>query len=173
MWTQASAPLLLLLLACCVCTAEAQSDGSRRQSIWDDPIKSKTKANDLCTMIITGQGEHTRLRLSCQSTKQSYWCEYVSGASYNKNHYFVQMMWGLRKLHDACQAPRHIKPHMCRKATDDSQMVFFRGHFKLSGVRRTKLKFYSDLFRFFDLLILWLSSPTSPSSWSWRAFPIS
>ncbi|KAF1385045.1 hypothetical protein PFLUV_G00126510 [Perca fluviatilis] len=63
MWTQDSA--LLLLLACCLWSAEAQSDG--RQSIWDDPIKFKTKANDVCSMIITGQGEYTRLRLLCLS----------------------------------------------------------------------------------------------------------
>ncbi|XP_041800576.1 fibroblast growth factor binding protein 2a [Chelmon rostratus] len=133
MWTQAIA--LLLLLACCLRPAEAQSDGSRRQSIWDDPIKFKTKENDLCTMIITGQGEFTRLRLWCQSSKRSYWCEYVGQPhtcrSYNKNprHYFVQMMWGLRKLHNACQAPRQIQPHMCRKATNDSQMVFSSASF--------------------------------------------
>lgn len=128
MWTQAST--LLLLLACCLWSAEAQSDSSRTQSIWDDPITFKTKENDLCTMTITGQGDHTRLRLSCQGTKRSYWCEYLGTPRtcrpYNKNprHYFVQMMWGLRKLGNACRAPRHIKPHMCKKATDDSQMVF-------------------------------------------------
>lgn len=136
MWTQASA---LLLLACCLCPAEAQSNGSRRQSIWDVPIRFKTKANDLCTMMITGQGEYTRLRLSCQSNKRSYWCEYVGKpytcGPYNKNprHYFVQMMWGLRKLHNACQAPRVIKPHMCRKANDESQMVFSSASFSRSS----------------------------------------
>ncbi|XP_070693357.1 fibroblast growth factor binding protein 2a [Pempheris klunzingeri] len=124
MWTQASA--LLLLLACCLWSAEAQ----RTKSIWDDPIQFKTKKQDLCTMIITGQGEYTKLRLSCQGSKSSYWCDYVGKPHtcrpYNKNprHYFIQMMWGLRKLHNACQAPRQIKPHMCRNADDDSQMVF-------------------------------------------------
>ncbi|XP_051276436.1 fibroblast growth factor binding protein 2a [Dicentrarchus labrax] len=128
MWTQAGA--LLLLLACCLRSAQAQSNSGRRQSIWDEPIKFNTKGKDLCTMIITGQGEFTRLRLSCQGSKRSYWCEYVGKPytcrAYNKNprHYFVQMMWGLRKLHNACQGPRQIQPHMCRKATDDSQMVF-------------------------------------------------
>lgn len=136
MWTQASA--LLLLLACCLQPAEAQGDGSRRQSIWDDPITFRTKENDFCTMIVTGQGEYTRLRLSCKSSERSYWCEYVGKPytcrSYNKNprHYFVQMMWGLRKLHNACQAPRQIQPHMCRKATDDSQMVFSSASFSWS-----------------------------------------
>ncbi|XP_069557780.1 fibroblast growth factor binding protein 2a [Brachyistius frenatus] len=135
MWTQATA----LLLACsCLWPAEAQSDGGRRQSIWDDPIKFTTKAKDLCTMLVTGHGEYTRLRLSCQSNKRSYWCEYVGKpytcSPYNKNprHYFVQMMWNLRKLHNACQAPRQIKPHMCRKATDESQMVFSSASFSRS-----------------------------------------
>ncbi|XP_022615905.1 fibroblast growth factor-binding protein 2-like [Seriola dumerili] len=137
MWTQAST-LLLLLLACCLWPAEAQSDGSRRQSIWDDPIQFNTKANDLCTMIITGHGEYTRLRVSCQSSKRSYWCEYVGKPytcrSYNKNprHYFVQMMWDFRKLHNACWAPRQIQPHMCRRATNDSQMVFSSASFPRS-----------------------------------------
>ncbi|KAM9357361.1 fibroblast growth factor binding protein 2a [Symphorus nematophorus] len=132
MWTQASS-LLLLLLACCLRSAEAQA--GRRQSIWEDPIKFKTKGNDMCTMIVTGQGEYTRLRLSCKGSTRSYWCEYLGTPhtcrTYNKNprHYFVQMMWGLRKLHNACQAPRQIKPHMCRMASDDSQMVFSTASF--------------------------------------------
>nr|XP_019962824.1 PREDICTED: fibroblast growth factor-binding protein 2-like [Paralichthys olivaceus] len=130
MWTQASPPLLLpLLLACCLWPAEAQSDG-RMQNIWDDPIKFKTKADDFCNMTITGHGEFTRMRLSCQSSKRSYWCEYVGKPyncrMYNKKprHYFIQMMWGFRRIHNACEAPKKIRPHMCRKATDDSQMVF-------------------------------------------------
>uniref|UniRef100_A0A3Q1B582 Fibroblast growth factor binding protein 2a n=1 Tax=Amphiprion ocellaris TaxID=80972 RepID=A0A3Q1B582_AMPOC len=107
----------------------------RRQSIWDDPIRFSTKAKDVCTMSVTGHGEYTKLRLSCQSNRRSYWCEYVGKPqtcrTYNKNprHYFVQMMWNLRKLHNACQAPREIKPHMCRKATDESQMVFSSASF--------------------------------------------
>lgn len=89
-------------------------------------------------MIITGQGEYTRLRLSCQGAKRSYWCEYVgmpqTCRAYNKNprHYFVQMSWGLRKLYNACQAPREIKPFMCRKASDDSQMIFSAASFSRS-----------------------------------------
>ncbi|KAK1903725.1 Fibroblast growth factor-binding protein 2 [Dissostichus eleginoides] len=131
MWTQVSA--LLLPLACCLWSAEAQT--ANRQSIWNDPIQFNTKAKDQCTMTITGQGEYTRLRLTCQSRQRSYWCEYIGRphtcGSYNKNprHYFVQMMWGLRKLHNACLGPRQIKPHMCRKAGDESQMVFSTGSF--------------------------------------------
>ncbi|XP_045886960.1 fibroblast growth factor binding protein 2a [Micropterus dolomieu] len=135
MWTST----MLLLLACCLWSAEAQSEGSRRQSIWDDQITFHTKVKDLCTMIITGHGEYTRLRLSCQGSKRTYWCEYVGKpytcSSYNKNprHYFVQMMWGLRKLYNACQGPRQIQPHMCRKATNDSQMVFSSASFSRSS----------------------------------------
>ncbi|XP_034546463.1 fibroblast growth factor-binding protein 2 [Notolabrus celidotus] len=125
---------LLLLLACCVWSAESQSEG-RRQSIWDEPIKFNTKTKDMCTMVVTGQGEYTRLRLSCQSNKRSYWCEYLGKPNtcrpYSKNprHYFVQMSWGLRKLQNACMGPKQIKPHMCKKATDESQMVFSSASF--------------------------------------------
>ncbi|XP_029918095.1 fibroblast growth factor binding protein 2a [Myripristis murdjan] len=133
MWTQISA--LLLLLACCLWPAEAQGETGRRKNIWDDPIQFQTKAKDKCTMIITGQREYTRLRISCQSNKRSYWCEYIGKPAmcrnYNNNprHYFSQMMWGLRKLQNACQAPRTIKPQMCRRATDESQMVFSSASF--------------------------------------------
>ncbi|KAM3866969.1 fibroblast growth factor binding protein 2a [Diretmus argenteus] len=132
MWTQAGT--LLLLLACCLWLAEAQSDTRRRMSIWDDPIKFNTKASETCTMMITGQGELTRLRISCRGV-HSYWCEYVGKPhtcpAYNNNprHFFVQMMWRLRKLHNPCRAPRLIKPHMCRMASDESQMIFSSASF--------------------------------------------
>ncbi|KAM6999949.1 fibroblast growth factor binding protein 2a [Tautogolabrus adspersus] len=134
MCTKAGPLLLLVLLACCAWSAESQGAG-RRQSIWDDPIKFETKSKDSCTMIVTGHGEYTRLRLSCKSNTRSYWCEYLGKPytcrSYSKNprHYFVQMMWGLRKLQNACLAPKQIKPFMCRKATDESQMVFSSASF--------------------------------------------
>lgn len=131
MWTQASA--LLLLLACCLWPAEAQRDG--RQNIWDDPITFNTKSQDSCNMTITGQRQYTKLRVSCLRGKWSYWCDFVGKPEtcrpYNKNprHYFVQMMWGFRKLFHACQGPRRIKPHMCRNATDESQMIFSTASF--------------------------------------------
>ncbi|XP_017272922.1 fibroblast growth factor binding protein 2a [Kryptolebias marmoratus] len=124
MWIRATA----LLLAFFLWPSEAQSDGGRKPSIWDEPIKFTTKNKDKCTMIITGQGENTNLRLSCQGVRR-YWCDFVGKphtcSAYNKNprHYFVQMMWTLRKLPNACRGPRQIKPHMCRKASDDSLMV--------------------------------------------------
>ncbi|CAI5653034.1 fibroblast growth factor binding protein 2a [Oreochromis niloticus] len=140
MWAQTAA----LLLACCFWPAEAQT--KRGQSIWDPPIKFNTKAKDSCTMIVTGQGEFTRLRLACQRNKRSYWCDYMGKPQtctpYNKNprHYFVQMMWNLRKLDNACQAPKQIKPHMCRKATDDSQMVFSSSPFSQSRAEASSRK---------------------------------
>lgn len=124
-----------LLLSACSFFWAASAQGERRQNIWNDPIIFNTKARDKCTMIITGQGEYTKLKLSCQGPRRSYWCEYVGKPytcrSFNKNprHYFIQMMWGLRKLNNACQAPRVIKPHMCRKSTDESQMVFSAASF--------------------------------------------
>ncbi|KAM4621659.1 fibroblast growth factor binding protein 2a [Polymixia lowei] len=126
MWIQAG---VLLLLACWLCPA------ADAQSIWDNPIRFNTKANDVCTMYVTGQGEYTRLRISCRGRQRSYWCEYLGKPhtcrTYNNRprHYFTQMMWGLRKLQNACQAPRFIKPHMCRKETDESQMVFSSSSF--------------------------------------------
>lgn len=131
MWTQASA-LLLLLLACCLSPADAQSN--RGQGIWEQPITFKTKSKDSCAMTITGLRQYTRLRVSCHGSN-FYWCDFVGKPQtcrpYNKNprHYFVQIMWGLRKLTHACQGPRRIKPHMCRNATDESQMMFSSSSF--------------------------------------------
>lgn len=134
MWTQTSL-LLLLLLACCLWPGEAQSDGIGAQNIWDDPIKFKTKTKDSCTMAVTGYREYTKLRVACESINRSYWCDFLGKPQtcrqYNKNprHYFVQMMWGFRKLRHACNGPRRIKPHMCRDASDESQMIFSTASF--------------------------------------------
>ncbi|KAM6953129.1 fibroblast growth factor binding protein 2a [Aplochiton taeniatus] len=137
MWTQAGT--LLLLLACCLSATEAQSENGparpngnaeTRKSVWEDPIQFNSKGGDLCTMIVTGQGELTRLRISCQGDERSYWCEYSGKPqlcrAYNNNprHYFTQIMWDLRKLQNACQAPKTIKPQMCKRAPEESQMVF-------------------------------------------------
>lgn len=128
MWTQATA--LLLMLTCCLWTAEGQINDGRKRSVWEDPVTFTTKANDFCTMIVTGQGDLTKLRVSCHGSKGAYWCDYFGKPNlcrpYNNNprHYFVQMMWDLRKLHNACQGPKQVKPHMCRKASDETQMVF-------------------------------------------------
>ncbi|KAG7461685.1 hypothetical protein MATL_G00193680 [Megalops atlanticus] len=126
MKAQASA---LLLVACCLWTAEGQGEPSKK-SIWEDPIQFATKTKDTCTMIVTGQGDLTKLRVSCKNKDKEYWCEYTGKPhmcrSYNNNprHYFTQIMWDLRKLPNACQGARVIKPQMCKRAPDDAQMVF-------------------------------------------------
>ncbi|KAJ8384866.1 hypothetical protein AAFF_G00197760 [Aldrovandia affinis] len=119
----------LLLLACCLWAAQGQND-SAKKSIWDDPIKFNTKAKDACLMHVSGQGDYTKLRISCRNQAKSYYCDYQGKPnfcrSYNNNprHYFTQIMWDLRKLQNACQGPRLLKPLMCKKATDEAQMVF-------------------------------------------------
>lgn len=122
-----SGSALLLLCHCLLWATVAPGVG---QSIWDEPIQFKTKSEDQCSMIITGQGEFTKLRISCHGGQQAYWCEYLGTPHtcrpYNKNprHYFIQIMWNLRKQHQACQGPRLLRPHMCRKAPDEAQMAF-------------------------------------------------
>uniref|UniRef100_A0A673WK10 Fibroblast growth factor binding protein 2a n=1 Tax=Salmo trutta TaxID=8032 RepID=A0A673WK10_SALTR len=101
-----------------------------RKSGWEDPIQFNNKAKDLCNMSVTGQGDVTRLRISCQGAERTYWCEYTGKPqmcrSYNNNprHYFTQIMWDLRKLQNACQSPKAIKPQMCKRAPEDAQMLF-------------------------------------------------
>ncbi|XP_026214337.1 fibroblast growth factor-binding protein 2-like [Anabas testudineus] len=127
MWAQASA-LLMLLLACCLWPADAQS--IRGQNIWDEPIKFKTKSNHSCTMTITHPRQYTRMRVECTSRKNLYWCDFVGKPQtcrpYNKNpqHYFVEILWGFRNLTHACRGQMRIKPHMCRNATNKSDMTF-------------------------------------------------
>ncbi|XP_036424688.1 fibroblast growth factor binding protein 2a [Colossoma macropomum] len=121
-----------LLLSCCFWSSLAQShDGEeQRRSVWDDPIQFSTKAKDQCSMMVTGQGELTKLRISCQSQDRSYWCEYQGRPHvcrpYNNNprHFFTQIMWDLRKLRNACQGKSAFKPFMCKRASDEAQMVF-------------------------------------------------
>lgn len=84
-------------------------------------------------MTLTGQGELTRLRISCVNQEGSYSCEYEGKPdtcrNYNTNprHFFTQIMWELRKLNNACQGPQNLKPTMCKKSSDESQMVFLTG----------------------------------------------
>ncbi|KAG7458732.1 hypothetical protein MATL_G00223750 [Megalops atlanticus] len=119
----------LLFVACCLWAAHGQND-STKKSIWDDPIKFNTKAQDACLMHVSGQGDFTKLRISCRNQAKSYYCDYQGKPnfcrSYNNNprHYFTQLMWELRKLQNACQGPKVMRPPMCRKAADEAQMVF-------------------------------------------------
>ena len=124
-----TAALLLFLVACCLWAVEGQ-DGAPRRSVWDDPVTFVTKDKDRCAMHVTGQGDMTNLRVSCQGRDRSYWCDYRGKPqicrSYNNNprHYFTQIMWDLRKLQHACQGPVTYKPQMCKKASDEARMVF-------------------------------------------------
>uniref|UniRef100_A0A8B9HJW8 Fibroblast growth factor binding protein 2a n=1 Tax=Astyanax mexicanus TaxID=7994 RepID=A0A8B9HJW8_ASTMX len=121
-----------LLLSCCFWASLAQSydEEEQRRGAWNDPIQFITKAKDQCSMIITGQEDLTKLRISCQSRARSYWCEYQGRPHlcrpYNSNprHFFTQIMWDLRKLRNACQGRTVLKNFMCSKATHEAQMVF-------------------------------------------------
>lgn len=81
-------------------------------------------------MIITGQEDLTKLRISCQSQDRSYWCEYQGRPHicrpYNSNprHFFKQIMWDLRKLRNACQGRTVLNNFMCKKAPHEAQMIF-------------------------------------------------
>lgn len=129
-----------LVLSCCVWAAVAHNrDGEdaaevgRSKSILEEPIQFVTKAKDRCSMTLTGHGELTRLRVSCVGQEASYWCEYEGKPGICRNyktnprHFFTQIMWELRKLNNACQGPQNLKPIMCKKASDESQMVFTTG----------------------------------------------
>lgn len=126
-----------LVLSCCVWAAVARNqDGGnaaetgRRKNIFEEAIQFVTKTKDRCSMMLSGDGELTRLRVSCVGQETSYWCEYEGKPevcrNYNTNprHFFTQIMWELRKLNNACQGPQTLKPTMCKKASDESQMVF-------------------------------------------------
>lgn len=129
-----------LLLSCCVWAAVAHNqDGKdaaearRSKIIWEEPIQFVTKTKDRCSMTLTGNGDVTRLRVSCVGQQATYWCEYEGKPdicrNYNTNprHFFTQIMWELRKLNNACQGPRIVKPIMCKKASDESQMIMTSG----------------------------------------------
>nr|XP_055034983.1 fibroblast growth factor binding protein 2a [Misgurnus anguillicaudatus] len=121
-----------LLLTCCLWAAVAQDhNADYRESIWENPIRFATKpTKDDCSMKVTGQQDLTILRIVCRGQTSSYWCEYRGKPNvcrnYNNNprHYFTQIMWDLRKLQNACQGQSVIKPLMCKRASDEAQMVF-------------------------------------------------
>lgn len=122
--------LLPLMVACCLWAAQGQQQP--RGSIWEDPVTFATKDKDACVMHVTGYGDMTNLRVACQGGRggRSYWCDYRGKPqlcrSYNKDprHYFTQIMWDLRKLNNACSGPTVFKPQMCKKASDETRMVF-------------------------------------------------
>ncbi|XP_054912526.1 fibroblast growth factor-binding protein 2b [Poeciliopsis prolifica] len=144
--------MLPLLLVAAVCGSIAQSNASKQpqqqSSVWDNTIRFITKAKDSCTMGVSGAGNFTRLRVSCRSRSQptgrSYYCDFQGQpnqcGAYNKNprHYFIQMMWELRKLKNACQGAKIYRPHMCRKYSDEAQMTFMTSWPKTSAPKSEK-----------------------------------
>ncbi|XP_061102865.1 fibroblast growth factor-binding protein 2-like [Conger conger] len=118
-----------LILACCLWAAAAQND-SAKKSVWDDPVRFSSKAKDACMMHVSGQGDFTKLRISCRSQARSYYCDYQGKPNFcraystNPRHYFTQIMWELRKLPQACQGPKVLRATMCKKAPEEAQMVF-------------------------------------------------
>lgn len=134
-----------LLLACCVWAiiAQAQSSNQGNSSYSNageitgsdgtgkiEPIRFSNKAKDDCVMVISIQRNLTKLRVSCKTKGKSYWCDFqgkpnLCRAYSNKpRHYFTQIMWEMRKLQNSCQGLRTYKPHMCRSASEETQMVF-------------------------------------------------
>ncbi|XP_033985200.1 fibroblast growth factor-binding protein 2b [Trematomus bernacchii] len=137
----------LLFLAAAVWVASAQTNNSSNQqqqqqqqqqqrSVWDEPIRFTSKSKDTCTMVVSGAGDYTRLRVSCKGPSQgqtpgrSYYCDFQGKPNlcraYNLNprHFFTQMMWDMRKLSHACQGPKIYRPAMCKKYPEEAQMTF-------------------------------------------------
>ncbi|XP_008399928.1 fibroblast growth factor-binding protein 2b [Poecilia reticulata] len=156
MRTRMKLMMLPLLLVAAVCGSNVQSNDSSNDSkqrqqqsiVWDDTIRFITKTKDSCTMGVSAAGNFTRLRVSCrspsQATGRSYYCDFQGQpnqcGAYNKNprHYFVQMMWELRKLKNACQGAKIYRPHMCRKYSDEAQMTFMTSWPKTSAPKPPK-----------------------------------
>lgn len=127
---------------CCVWAAlgEDAVEAAKSKNAWDGTIQFVTKGKDQCNLRVTEQEEFTRLRVECQGSKASYWCELEGKPkvcrNYNANprHFFTQIMWDLRKLQNACNGQQIIKPPMCKKASDEAQMVMTAG---ASAARKT------------------------------------
>lgn len=152
---------LFLLLAIAVCVSHAQTSNNnnnanesrqpqaqpqQQRSIWDEPIRFSTKAKDSCTMVVSGAGDYTRLRVSCkgQTPGQSYYCDFQGKPNlcrpYNLNprHYFTQMMWDLRKLNNACQGQKVYRPAMCKKYPDEAHMTYLSAYPKPATAKPSK-----------------------------------
>ncbi|XP_056264705.1 fibroblast growth factor-binding protein 2b [Pseudoliparis swirei] len=133
----------LVFLAAAVCVSSAQTNNNSndnrqppQRSVWDEPIRFSTKTRDSCTMVVSGAGDYTRLRVSCKGPSQgqtpgrSYYCDFQGKPNlcraYNRNprHFFTQMMWDMRKLSHACQGPKVYRPAMCKKYPDEAQITF-------------------------------------------------
>lgn len=133
MWTITST----LLLACCLQAALVQSqdhddiEPGHTGNVWEDMLDFFTRdTRDECSMSVRRQDDLMKLRITCLGMERSYWCEYQGKPqvcrTYNNRpqHYFRQIMWDLRKLTNACQGQRVLRPLMCRRASNEAQMVF-------------------------------------------------
>ncbi|XP_055062688.2 fibroblast growth factor-binding protein 2b [Misgurnus anguillicaudatus] len=155
-----------LLIACFIGTFNAQAQSSHnnsnqgnninhiestnikpkqpKENVGNEPISFNTKAKDSCSMVISGQTDSTKLRVSCKNKGKTYWCEFLGKPNlckaYNNNphHFFKQIMWDMRKLHNACQGPQVFKPHMCRSASDDVRMILHSSFPKISNLKPTQ-----------------------------------
>ncbi|XP_040002960.1 fibroblast growth factor-binding protein 2b [Xiphias gladius] len=156
--------VLLLVLAATACASNAQTNNSsndnkqqqqqqqqqQQRGIPDEPIRFTTKTQDSCTMVVSGAGDYTRLRVSCKGPSQgqtpgrSYYCDFQGKPNlcraYNPNprHYFNQIMWELRKLSHACQGPKIYRPQMCKKYPDEAQMTFLASWPKTTSSKPSK-----------------------------------
>ncbi|XP_073698748.1 fibroblast growth factor-binding protein 2b [Garra rufa] len=125
-------------------TQNSRQQQPSKGNIWDEPIRFNTKAKDSCSMVISGQTNFTKLRVSCKTKGKSYWCDFLGKPNvckaYNNipRHFFTQIMWDMRKLHNACQGPRVYKPQMCRSASDEVQMAFHASWPKISIPKPTQ-----------------------------------
>ncbi|XP_045904498.1 fibroblast growth factor-binding protein 2b [Micropterus dolomieu] len=149
--------VLLLFLAATVFVSNAQTNNSsndnkqpQQPQQHDEPIKFITKTKDSCTMVMSGLGDYTRLRVSCKGPSQgqtpgrSYYCDFQGKPNlcraYNLNtrHYFTQIMWDMRKLSHACQGPKIYRPQMCKKFPDEVQMTFLASWPKTTTLKPSK-----------------------------------
>ncbi|XP_026112368.1 fibroblast growth factor binding protein 2a [Carassius auratus] len=138
MWTITSTLLLTYCLWAPLVQSQDHDDiqPGYRRNVWENMNDFLTKGTkDKCSTSVIGRGDLTKLRITCHGTERSYWCEYQGKPhvcrSYNKNpsHYFKQIMWDLRKLPNACQGKRILKPQMCKRASDEAKMVFTSASF--------------------------------------------
>lgn len=143
--------ILLLVLAATVCVSNAQTNDSnnndkQQRSIWDEPITFSTKTKDSCTMVVSAAGNYTRVRVSCKrpTTGRSYHCDFQGkptlcrAYNHNSQHYFIQMMWELRKLSHACQGTKIYRQHMCKKYPDEAQMTLLASWPKTANSKPSK-----------------------------------
>uniref|UniRef100_A0A3Q3FEP1 Fibroblast growth factor binding protein 1a n=1 Tax=Kryptolebias marmoratus TaxID=37003 RepID=A0A3Q3FEP1_KRYMA len=113
----------------------AQSDGGRKPSIWDEPIKFTTKNKDKCTMIITGE-DLVILNVSCKKGERSFGCEYAARPSVcpqyssRKELFWTQILRALKKRKNLCQENSGlVRAGVCKGAGREA-------HFRLCAAQK-------------------------------------